>query len=143
MGELSDADSDNKVSGKEKIKGHLRDFDEMIEFMDFSFETAFQQKDNEFMIAYREHIKMIQDELHKLREKSNDTTYADKKKKKLQNLESKLNQIRKQALFLGDMSEMHAKAIKEKKLKVGEEDNEKVFLQEQMIKERNRNMKIR
>ena len=28
----------------------------MIEFMDFKFEAAFQQKDKEFMIAYREHV---------------------------------------------------------------------------------------
>jgi hypothetical protein len=41
-----------------------------------------------------------------------------------------LGQIRKQALFLGDMSEMHQKAIKERKLQVDEEEREKVFLQE-------------
>jgi len=38
------------------------------------------------------------------------------KKKKIETLENKLGQIRKQALFLGDMSEMHQKAIKERRL---------------------------
>ena len=41
------------------------------------------------------------------------------------------------------MSEMHSKAIKEHKLQVGEIENEKVFLQEQIIKERNKALKIR
>ena len=34
------------------------------------------------------------------------------KMKKIETLETKLNQIRKQALFLGDMSELHRKDIK-------------------------------
>ena len=55
----------------------------MIEFMDFSFETAFQQKDNEFMIAYREHIKFIQDEIDKLKKESNNEKYLEKKKEKI------------------------------------------------------------
>ena len=44
----------------------------MIKFMDFSFERAFSQKDKEFMIAYREHIKEIQKEIDKLKNESND-----------------------------------------------------------------------
>lgn len=48
-----------KMSGVEAIKAYIEGFDEMIKFMDFSFERAFSQKDKEFMIAYREHIKEI------------------------------------------------------------------------------------
>lgn len=102
----------------------------MIEYMDFSFEMAFQQKDNEFMLAYREHIKMIQEEINRLKVNSEDQRYMQIKKEKIETLEGKLSQIRKQALFLGDMSEMHHKAIKEKKLQVDEQDRDKVFLQE-------------
>ena len=47
---------------------------------------------------------------------SNDQRYLELKNKKIETLETKLGQIRKQALFLGDMSEMHQKAIKERKL---------------------------
>lgn len=65
------------------------------------------------------------------------------KKKKIESLEKKLSQIRKQALFLGDMSEMHQKAIKSKKIEVDEEEREKVFLQEQIIKQRNESKKIK
>jgi len=38
------------------------------------------------------------------------------------------------------MSEMHVKAIKERKLEVDEEDREKVFLQQQVVKTRNESM---
>ncbi len=41
------------------------------------------------------------------------------------------------------MSEMHQKKIKEKKLQVDEEDRDKVFLQEQIIKCRNESTKIK
>ena len=34
------------------------------------------------------------------------------KNEKVENLENKLQQIRKQALFIGNMSEMHKKSIK-------------------------------
>jgi hypothetical protein len=53
----------------------VKGFDEMIEYMDFSFEMAFQQKDNEFMLAYREHIKMIQEEINRLKVNSEDQRY--------------------------------------------------------------------
>jgi predicted RNase H-like nuclease (RuvC/YqgF family) len=59
------------------------------------------------MIAYREHIKQIQAEIDKLKNESNDQRYMELKKQKIETLESKLSQIRKQALFLGDMSELH------------------------------------
>lgn len=95
------------------------------------------------MVAYREHIKFIQEEIDKLKKESNNEKYLEKKKEKIQSLESKLSQIRKQALFLGDMSEMHSKAIKEKKLAVDEDERDKVFLQEQIIKERNKAFKIK
>lgn len=75
--------------------------------MDFSFERAFQQKDKEFMIAYREHIKAIQIEIDQLKADSNDQRFMMLKNQKIKTLETKLSQIRKQALFLGDMSEMH------------------------------------
>lgn len=35
-----------KMSGMDQIRAMTSDFEEMIKFMDFSFETAFQQKDN-------------------------------------------------------------------------------------------------
>ena len=69
--------------------------------------------------------------------------YLEKKKEKIQSLESKLGQIRKQALFLGDMSEMHCKSIKDKKLAVAEDERDKVFFQEQIIKERNKTVQIK
>ena len=47
---------------------------------------------------------------------------------KIETLETKLGQIRKQALFLGDMSELHRKEIKSKKLEVDEKERDKVFL---------------
>ena len=131
------------MSGRESIKEITKGFDEMIEFMDFSFERAFQQKDNEFMLAYRDHIKIIQKEIDQLKSQSNDQKYMMKKKEKIESLEGKLGQIRKQALFLGDMSEMHQKTIKERKLKVDEQDREKAFLQEQIIKARNNSTKIK
>ena len=42
MSETDDDDPENKkMSGRELIDAIKLDFDEMIEFMDFSFETAF------------------------------------------------------------------------------------------------------
>ncbi len=41
------------------------------------------------------------------------------------------------------MSEMHSKAIKGKKLDVDTDERDKVFLQEQIIKERNKSVKIK
>ena len=60
------------MSGHDQIQAYIEGFDEMIKFMDFSFERAFQQKDKEFMIAYREHIKEIQTEIDKLKAETND-----------------------------------------------------------------------
>lgn len=45
-----------KMKPKEQIEHYITQFDQMIKFMDFKFEDAFQQKDKEFMIAYREHV---------------------------------------------------------------------------------------
>ena len=69
-----------KMSGVEAIKAYIEGFDEMIKFMDFSFERAYSQKDKEFMIAYREHIKEIQKEIDKLKNESNDQRYQELKK---------------------------------------------------------------
>lgn len=102
-----DSGDNKKKTAEEKIKDEIKGFDEMIKFMDFSFERAFQQKDKEFMIAYRAHIKEIQKEIDQLKADSNDQRYLELKNKKIETLETKLGQIRKQALFLGDMSEMH------------------------------------
>ena len=46
-------------------------------------------------------------------------------------------------MFLGDMSEMHKKAIKERKLMNDEEKREKTFLQQQVQKARNESKKIK
>ena len=95
------------------------------------------------MLAYRNHVNHVQKELNELKEKCNDQVFMALKKKKIESLEKKLSQIRKQALFLGDMSEMHQKAIKSKKIQVDEEEREKVFLQEQIIKQRNESKKLK
>jgi CRISPR/Cas system-associated endoribonuclease Cas2 len=67
----------------------------------------------------------------------------DEKKTKIETLEKKLGQIRKQALFLGDMSEMHCKAIKQRKQEVDEEERDKSFLAEQVLKTRKETVKIK
>lgn len=69
--------------------------------------------------------------------------FMEKKAAKIRQLEDKLSQIRLQAQFLGDMSEMHKVAIKEKKLEVHEEEREKVFLQRQVIKARNDSKRVK
>jgi hypothetical protein len=71
----SDKKKEGKLSPRAWIKHIVKGFDEMIEYMDFSFEMAFQQKDNEFMLAYREHIKMIQEEINRLKVNSEDQRY--------------------------------------------------------------------
>lgn len=109
--EEDDHENKNKMS-KENILAIVSDMNMQIGFMDFSFEQAFQQKDKEFMIAYRGHIQMIQKEIDSIKKNSTDEKYLKTKMDKICNLESKLGQIRKQALFLGDMSELHQKAIK-------------------------------
>ena len=96
--------------------------------MDWTFEQCFQQKDKEFMIAYREHISQIQSEINKIKAETNDQKFLELKMQKIETLETKLGQIRKQALFLGDMSELHRKEIKSKKLEVDEKERDKVFL---------------
>ena len=80
------------------------------------------------MIAYREHISQIQKEINQLKADTNDQKFMELKMQKIETLETKLNQIRKQALFLGDMSELHRKDIKTKKLEVDEQERDKVFL---------------
>ena len=47
-----------------------------------------------------------------IKAETNDQKFMEIKMKKIETLESKLGQIRKQALFLGDMSELHRKDIK-------------------------------
>jgi hypothetical protein len=51
-----DGEKKPKLKGKELIKEILAEFDETIQYMDFSFERAFQEKDNQFILAYRDHI---------------------------------------------------------------------------------------
>lgn len=139
----NDEDGQPKMSPRTKIQLQIDQFKQMIDFMDFKFEAQFQQKDKEFMLAYRNHVNHVQKELNELKEKCNDQVFMALKKKKIESLEKKLSQIRKQALFLGDMSEMHQKAIKSKKIQVDEEEREKVFLQEQIIKQRNESKKLK
>ena len=140
---IEDNEANKKLTGEEDCKAQIVAIEEMIQFMDFSFERAFQQKDKEFMIAYREHIKAIQIEIDQLKADSNDQRFMELKNQKIKTLETKLSQIRKQALFLGDMSEMHQKAIKEKKLEVDEEEREKIFLKEQIQKVKLESRKIK
>ena len=42
-----------EVDHKKKIKEISGEFDEMIKFMDTSFEKAFDKKEKDFMLAYR------------------------------------------------------------------------------------------
>ena len=63
------------MSGHDQIRAFIDGFEEMIKFMDFSFERAFQQKDKEFMLGYRDHIKLVQDEIEKLKAESNESRY--------------------------------------------------------------------
>jgi len=51
------------------------------------------------------------------------------KQQKIAQLRMKLTKIRESALFLGDMSEMHRKQLKEMKARVGELEDEKKFLE--------------
>ena len=59
-----DADSNAQyammeVDHKKKIKEISDEFDEMIRFMDTSFEKAFDKKEKDFMLAYRVITSMI------------------------------------------------------------------------------------
>jgi len=59
-----DADSNAQyammeVDHKKKIKEISDEFDEMIRFMDTSFEKAFDKKEKDFMLAYRVILIMI------------------------------------------------------------------------------------
>lgn len=42
-----------EIDHKKKIKDISDKFDDMIKFMDFSFEKAFDKKEKDFMLAYR------------------------------------------------------------------------------------------
>ncbi len=113
--DISEEDLEKKIkemSGQQKIEYFIKRFDTQIKWMDFSFEKVFQKKDKEFMIAYREHIQTIQNEIDSMKASTNDSNYMKLKNEKIESLENKLQQIRKQALFIGNMSEMHKKAIK-------------------------------
>ena len=85
-----DEDGQPKLSPRSQCKQYTDQFLEMIEYMDFKFEAAFQQKDKEFMMAYRDHVQMIQAELNDLKRNCNDDVYMDLKKKKIESLEKKL-----------------------------------------------------
>ena len=50
-----------EVDHKKKIKEISDEFDEMIKFMDTSFEKAFDKKEKDFMLAYRVSIKKNSD----------------------------------------------------------------------------------
>ena len=54
-----DGEGAKKLSPRSQIQFYVDQFQGMIDYMDFSFETLFQQKDKEFMIAYREHVEII------------------------------------------------------------------------------------
>jgi len=128
---------------KEKFKSIVEEFDEMITFMDYSFEKAFEKKEKDFILAYRGHIDRVQEELIQLKAESSDQRFLQVKQQKVHQLENKLRRIRECALFLGDMSEMHRKAIKEVKMKVGEQEQDKQFLEKQIEKVRGKNKMLK
>jgi len=89
-GQMDDDGNKKNMSSEEEVQDLIRQFNEMIEWMDLKFEAAFQQKDKEFMIAYREHVQDIQKELNDLKDKCNDQVFMTLKKKKIESLEKKL-----------------------------------------------------
>jgi predicted ATP-dependent protease len=134
-----------EVDHKKKIKEIQDQFEEMIRYMDTSFEKAFEKKEKDFFLAYRTHLMQIEEEIENLKNDGNDQKYVEIKKQKIKTLEGKLNKIRECALFLGDMSEMHKKTIskvyslivtEDLKQKVNENEQDKRFLEDQMQKAR-------
>lgn len=76
-----DADSNAQyammeVDHKKKIKEISDEFDEMIRFMDTSFEKAFDKKEKDFMLAYRTHLSQIQTEIETLKSDGNNDKYV-------------------------------------------------------------------
>eukprot|EP00347_Sterkiella_histriomuscorum_P019926 403339774 len=131
------------IDHKRKFREVNDEFTEMIQFLDFSFEKAFDRKEKDFMLAYKAHIDLIAEDIEALKSDSNDQKYLAIKKQKIEQLESKLQKIRECALFLGDMSEMHKKQIKKFKLKVDEADSDKNFLEKQIQKSRDTNKQVK
>ncbi|CDW73733.1 UNKNOWN [Stylonychia lemnae] len=131
------------IDHKRKFKEVNDDFTEMISFLDFSFEKAFERREKDFMLAYRAHIETVQKDIEELKSDSNDQKYLAIKKQKIELLEKKLHKIRECALFLGDMSEMHKKQIKKLKMKVDEQESDKNFLEKQISKARDVNKKVK
>ena len=62
---------------------------------------------------------------------------------KIKELEKKLMKIREAAMFLGDMSELHKRAIKDMKRHLDELEFDKTFLEKQMEKAKESNRQIK
>ena len=48
-----------KLTGEEQIEEHMREIQEMVAFLDYSFERAFTLKEKEYIMAYKEHVEAI------------------------------------------------------------------------------------
>ena len=126
-----------KVSVEEMIERNLVEIQEMIAFLDYSFERAFTMNEKNYILAYKTHAVKIQDDIDKMRNETfNQQLQMETKNKKIDEFASRLASIKTSALFMGEMSEFHAKAMKDLNGKDRVNEDEIRFLEEMLHKER-------
>ena len=97
------------MSAADTIIMHLAEVNEMIAFLDYSFERAFTMKEKGFIRDYKEHVRQIQSELDAIRTETFDRNLLEAtKQKKIRQFQQQLKKIKQSALFIGEISELHS-----------------------------------
>ena len=97
------------MSAADTIIMHLAEVNEMIAFLDYSFERAFTMKEKGFIRDYKEHVLQIQSELDAIRTETFDRNLLEAtKQKKIRQFQQQLKKIKQSALFIGEISELHS-----------------------------------
>lgn len=97
-----------KKSTEDQIEEDLVEIQEMIAFLDYSFERAFTLNEKNYILAYKKHALKIQTEIDDIRNETFDSNLQQSRKnKKIEEFQRRLAKIKACALFMGDMSEFH------------------------------------
>lgn len=132
------------MSAADTIIMHLAEVNEMIAFLDYSFERAFTMKEKGFIRDYKEHVLQIQNELDAIRTETFDRNLLEAtKQKKIRQFQQQLKKIKQSALFIGEISELHSQALKKKHRKVKDLESDIRFCEDMIHKERLRTSKLK
>ena len=122
----------------------LAEIKEVIAFLDYSFERAFTMKEKGYIRDYKEHVVQIQTELDAMRIETFDKNLLEAtKQKKILQFQEQLKKIKESALFMGEISELHSQALKQKHRQVKDLEFDLRFCEDMIHKEKLRSNKLK